>query len=74
MLTDRPLERVIDYPLVVGGETLRVTALQMGNPRFERVRLALRVPEQNEVVTEITVIRVSIPAQDAVILRFRAPH
>jgi diaminopimelate epimerase len=32
MLTGRPLERVIDYPLVVGGETLRVTALQMGNP------------------------------------------
>lgn len=32
MLTDRPLERVIDYPLAVGEETLRVTALQMGNP------------------------------------------
>jgi diaminopimelate epimerase len=32
MLTDQPLERVIDYPLMVGAETLRVTALQMGNP------------------------------------------
>lgn len=32
MLTDEPLERVIDYPLAVGGETVRVTALQMGNP------------------------------------------
>ena len=32
MRTDAPLERVIDFPLVVGGETLRVTALQMGNP------------------------------------------
>ncbi|HEY5073868.1 MAG TPA: diaminopimelate epimerase [Pyrinomonadaceae bacterium] len=32
MLTDAPLERVIDYPLAVGGETVRVTALQMGNP------------------------------------------
>jgi diaminopimelate epimerase len=32
MLTDEPLERVIDYPLAVGDETLRVTALQMGNP------------------------------------------
>lgn len=32
MRTDRPLERVIDYPLAVGDETVRVTALQMGNP------------------------------------------
>jgi diaminopimelate epimerase len=32
MLADEPLERVIDYPLAVGGETVRVTALQMGNP------------------------------------------
>jgi len=32
MLTDEPLERVVDYPLEVGIETLRVTALQMGNP------------------------------------------
>jgi diaminopimelate epimerase len=32
MLTEQTLERVIDYPLAVGDETLRVTALQMGNP------------------------------------------
>jgi diaminopimelate epimerase len=32
MITDAPLERVIDYPLEVGSETLQVTALQMGNP------------------------------------------
>lgn len=32
MLTEQPLERVIDHPLAVGNETLRVTALQMGNP------------------------------------------
>jgi diaminopimelate epimerase len=32
MLTDRPLERVIDYPLAVDGDLLNVTALQMGNP------------------------------------------
>ena len=32
MLTDEPLDPVIDYPLEVGIETLRVTALQMGNP------------------------------------------
>ncbi|HEV7843559.1 MAG TPA: diaminopimelate epimerase [Pyrinomonadaceae bacterium] len=32
MLTDEPRERVVDYPLVVEGETFPVTALQMGNP------------------------------------------
>src|SRR5262249_44797392 len=32
MKLDQPLNRVIDYPLLVGDETLRVTALQMGNP------------------------------------------
>jgi diaminopimelate epimerase len=32
MLTDAPLDPVINYPLKVGGETLNVTALQMGNP------------------------------------------
>jgi diaminopimelate epimerase len=32
MLTDEPLDRVMNYPLIVNDETLRVTALQMGNP------------------------------------------
>lgn len=32
MLTDPPMDRVIDYPLIVNGQTLKVTALQMGNP------------------------------------------
>jgi diaminopimelate epimerase len=32
MLTERPLPRVLDYPLPVGGEVYQVTALQMGNP------------------------------------------
>ncbi|MGB7921940.1 MAG: diaminopimelate epimerase [Pyrinomonadaceae bacterium] len=32
VLTDEPLSRVVDYPLEVDGETLRVTALSMGNP------------------------------------------
>lgn len=32
MLTDRPLDRVVDYPLAVDGDLLNVTALQMGNP------------------------------------------
>jgi len=32
MLTDRLLDRVVDYPLAVDGDLLNVTALQMGNP------------------------------------------
>jgi diaminopimelate epimerase len=32
MITNEPLDRVIDYPLEVGNETLRITALEMGNP------------------------------------------
>jgi diaminopimelate epimerase len=32
MLTDPSLERVIGYPLLVGNDTVAVTALQMGNP------------------------------------------
>jgi len=32
MLTDPPLENVIDHELVVDGDTFSVTALQMGNP------------------------------------------
>jgi diaminopimelate epimerase len=32
MLTDEARERVMDYPLVVEGERLNVTALSMGNP------------------------------------------
>ncbi len=32
MTADAPLDRVIDYPLSVDGQTLKITALQMGNP------------------------------------------
>ncbi len=32
MLTDRQLDRVVEYPLAVDGDLVNVTALQMGNP------------------------------------------
>lgn len=32
LLTEKPCERVIDYPLLVNGETFAITALEMGNP------------------------------------------
>src|SRR5207237_2591557 len=34
MTTNEPLERVIDYPLNVESEVVKVTALQMGNPNY----------------------------------------
>ena len=33
MALDRPLERVVSYPLNLAGESLRVTCLSMGNPQ-----------------------------------------
>jgi len=32
MLTEEPLKQVVEYPLVVNGNTFKVTALEMGNP------------------------------------------
>ena len=32
MITEKPLDQVIDYPLPIGDETLSITALEMGNP------------------------------------------
>ena len=32
MKTEKKLEQVVNYPLVVGDQTVRVTALEMGNP------------------------------------------
>ena len=31
-LTEKPVDRVINYPLIVGAETMNMTALSMGNP------------------------------------------
>lgn len=32
LLTERSMEQVVEYPLLVSGETFLITALQMGNP------------------------------------------
>jgi diaminopimelate epimerase len=70
MLTDEPRERVTDYPLVVAGESLRVTALSMGNPNccilvedfddldWRRVGRALENHEQFPERTNVVFIRV----------------
>jgi diaminopimelate epimerase len=70
MLTDEPRERVIDYPLTVEGENLRITALSMGNPNccilvedfddldWRRVGRALENHEQFPERTNVVFVRV----------------
>jgi len=70
MLTDKPRVRVTDYPLVVEGQTLRVTALSMGNPNciifvksfdeldWRRVGRALEHHEQFPERTNVVFVRV----------------
>jgi diaminopimelate epimerase len=69
MLTDEPRERVMDYPLVVEGETFLVTALQMGNPNcaifddfeqldWRRVGRALETHVQFPERTNVEFVRV----------------
>jgi diaminopimelate epimerase len=70
MLTDRPRDRVIDYPLRIENETHPVTALQMGNPNcaifvedfeqldWRRVGRALENHEQFPERTNVEFVRV----------------
>jgi diaminopimelate epimerase len=70
MLTDEPRERVMDYPLNVEGESLRVTALSMGNPNcciivedfadldWRRIGRALENHEQFPERTNVIFVRV----------------
>src|SRR5262249_20416321 len=47
MLLDQPLDRVISYPINLGGEPLEVTCLSMGNPQS-----VIFVPELDEIELE----------------------
>jgi diaminopimelate epimerase len=70
MLTDRPRERVVDYPLLIENETYPVTALQMGNPNcaifvedfeqldWRRIGRALENHEQFPERTNVEFVRV----------------
>jgi diaminopimelate epimerase len=70
LLTQRPLEQVIDYPLVVNGETFNITALQMGNPNccifvddfdsldWRSVGRAIETHQQFPDRTNVTFVRV----------------
>lgn len=71
MLTENTLARVVDYPLVIEGETHLVTALQMGNPHcaifvdgfeqrdWRRVGRALESNAQFPVRTNVEFVRVA---------------
>lgn len=68
--TEQPLQQVLDYPLRVGDETYRVTALQMGNPNccifvdnfdsldWRRVGKAIEIHPQFPERTNVVFVRV----------------
>jgi diaminopimelate epimerase len=74
MLTQVPLDKVVDYPLTIEHETFRVTALQMGNPNccifvddfsaldWRRIGRALETHPQFPDRTNVTFVRVTAPA------------
>ena len=73
MLTDRPMEKVVDYALKVNGDQFPVTALQMGNPNccifvkdfealdWRRIGKALENHEQFPDRTNVVFVRVDDP-------------
>nr|MBA3257829.1 diaminopimelate epimerase [Pyrinomonadaceae bacterium] len=79
MLTDRPLDRVVDYPLAVDGALLNVTALQMGNPNccifvddFEAIdwrRLGRAIENHKQFPNRTNVVFVRVKDRHTVELR-----
>ncbi len=79
MLSEPMLERVIDYPLVVGTETLSVTALQMGNPNccifvnsFDELdwrRLGPAIENHKQFPDRTNVVFVRVQDRDTIELR-----
>ena len=77
--SDLPLERVIDYPLDVDSETVRITALQMGNPNccifvddFEAVewrRLGPLIENHRQFPDRTNVVFVRVEDRQAIELR-----
>ena len=70
LLTEQPMETVVDYPLLVNGETFAITALQMGNPNccifvddfaaldWRAVGRAIETHQQFPDRTNVTFVRV----------------
>lgn len=70
MITEKALDKVIDYELAVGGQSFPVTALQMGNPNccifvddfdlldWRRIGRAIEIHEQFPERTNVVFIRV----------------
>jgi len=79
MLTNPPLDRVVDYPLAVDGELLNVTALQIGNPNccifvdtFEALdwrRLGSAIENHKQFPERTNVVFVRVESRHTVELR-----
>ena len=79
MLTDPPLERVMEYPLVLGHDTISVTALQMGNPNccifvddFDSIdwrRLGPAIENHKQFPERTNVVFVRVRDQETIELR-----
>lgn len=79
MLTEEPLEKVIDYELDVAGESFRVTALQMGNPNccifvndFDEIdwrQIGRRIEKHEQFPERTNVVFVRVEDQNTIELR-----
>jgi diaminopimelate epimerase len=79
MLTDQPLDKVVNYPLTVNGDLLNVTALQMGNPNcclfvdaFEALdwrRLGKAIENHQQFPDRTNVVFVRVKDRNAIELR-----
>jgi diaminopimelate epimerase len=79
MLTEARMERVVGYPILVDGETFKVTALQMGNPNccifvddFEALdwrRIGRAIENHEKFPDRTNVVFICVKKRDTVELR-----
>jgi diaminopimelate epimerase len=79
MLTDGPMEKVVDYPLHVDGDEFLVTALQMGNPNccifvqnFDQLdwrRIGKTLENHNQFPDRTNVVFVRVDSPETISLR-----
>jgi diaminopimelate epimerase len=79
MLTDVPMERVVDYKLEADGGTYRVTALQMGNPNccifvdnfdaFDWRRIGRAIEHHKQFPDRTNVVFVRVDDRNTITLR-----
>lgn len=79
MITEQPLKKVVGYPLVVGNETITITALQMGNPnccifveKFDEIewrRLGRLIENHKQFPERTNVVFVRVQGRESIELR-----